>query len=111
MPAIRWLLLLLLIALLLTLSCSQGTSPFYPSVPNADLYFSKTGTAEYVVNGGKGTADSVLVFQFKTSYIESKYIGSLGSTQNASFPILSGRDSAVATWRNPNGTYGHFKGP
>ena len=105
----RWLLLLLVIVLLLTLSCSQGTGPFYPVVPNASLFFDKTVNAEYVVNGGSGTADSILVSQYK-AIIYVTYIDSLLPAARASFPTQNGRDSVVATWRNPNGTYGHIKG-
>jgi len=109
MPAIRWLLLLPLIALLLTLSCSQGTNPFQP-VPNASLTFDQTANAEYVVNIGSGTAYDVLVAQYKGSYITNASMDSIVATGRASFVTLSSRDSAVANWRNPNGTYGHIKG-
>ncbi len=106
----RWFLLLLVIALLLTLSCSQGTNPFQP-VPDASLTFDKTANAEYVVNVGSGTAYNVLVAQYKGSYITNASIDSIVAAGRASFVTLSSRDSAVANWRNPNGTNGHFKGP
>jgi len=106
---IRWLLLLLVVALLLTLSCSQGTNPFQP-VPNASLTFDKTANAEYVVNIGSGTAYDILIAQFNGSTIFNSRVDSLVSTARASFQTQSPRDSAVANWRNPNGTYGHIKG-
>jgi hypothetical protein len=109
MPAIRWLLLLLLIALLLTLSCSQGTNPFQP-VPNASLTFDKTANAEYVVNIGSGTAYDVHVYQYKPSFIRDTPLDTIPPAGRASFETFVGRDSAVANWRNPNGTYGHIKG-
>jgi hypothetical protein len=105
----RWFLLLLLIALLLSLSCSQGTNPFQP-VPNASLIFDKTANAEYVVNIGSGTAYNVLVAQYRGSYIQNNSLDSLVATARASFPILSPRDSVVANWTNPNGIPGHVKG-
>jgi len=105
----RWFLLLLLIALLLTLSCSQGTNPIGP-VPNASLTFDKTANAEYVVNIGSGTAYDVLVAQYRGSYIQNNSVDSLVAAARASFPTLSPRDSVVANWRNPNGIPGHVKG-
>jgi hypothetical protein len=104
----RWLLLLLLIALLLVLSCSQGTNPFSP-VPNANLFFDQTGTTYFVVNGGQGTADSVLVSQYK-AIIYNTFIDSIAPGARVAYSYLAGRDSVVATWRNPNGTYGRVKG-
>jgi hypothetical protein len=109
MPS-RWFLLFLVIALLLTLSCSQGTSPFYPGVPNASLFFDRTASAEYVVNGGSGTAYDILIAQFNGSTIFNSRVDSLVSTARASFQTQSPRDSVVATWKNPNGTPGRVKG-
>lgn len=109
----RWLLLLLLLALLLSLSCSQGSNPFSP-VPDARLFFDQTGTAYFVVNGGQGTADSILVIQFKGyPYIYTPSPDSLlpgARVQYPYWPPVGNRDSVVATWRNPNGTYGRVKG-
>jgi hypothetical protein len=105
----RWLLLLLFITLLLTLSCSQGSNPF-SVVPNASLFFDKLGNTEFVVNGGSGTAYAILITQYKPIGDYNTSVDSLTSGARESFTTLPGRDSVAATWRNPNGTYGRVKG-
>ncbi len=109
MPAIRWLLLLLVIALLLTLSCSQGTSPFYPPVPDASLFFNLGGSTQYVVNGGQGTAYEVHLWRFYGSGGLDNFANrdSMVSQERVGFSVTY--DSLEANWKNPNGTTGRVR--
>jgi hypothetical protein len=109
MPAMRWLLLLLVIALLLTLSCSQGTNPFQP-VPNASLFFNLSGSTKYVVNGGSGTAYEVHLYRCINALVDNfANPDSLVSQERYGFTV-GPYDSLVVTWKNPNGTPGRVKG-
>ena len=109
MPA-RWLLLLLVIALLLTLSCSQGTSPFQP-VPNASLFFDLGGSPLYVVNGGQGTAYQVHLYRIYGG--SNHWIHNFANRDSMvtleKFGFDNTYDTLQADWTNPNGTTGTIK--
>lgn len=106
---LRWVLFLLGVLLLLTLSCSQGTSPFQP-VPDASLFFNLSGTPKYVVNGGSGTAYEVHLYRCINTLVDNfANPDSLISQERYGFTV-GPYDSLVATWKNPNGTPGRVKG-
>lgn len=106
---LRGSLFLLSVLLLLTLSCSQGTSPFQP-VPDANLFFNLSGTPKYVVNGGSGTAYEVHLYRCINTMVDNfANPDSLISQERYGFTV-GPYDSLVATWKNPNGTPGRVKG-
>jgi hypothetical protein len=104
----RSFLLLLLIALLLTLSCSQGTNPIGP-VPNASLFFDLGGPTLYVINGGQGTAYEVQLWRFYGNGGLDRFAqpDSLVSQERYGFSVSY--DSLEADWKNPNGTTGRVR--
>jgi hypothetical protein len=105
----RWLLFLLAIVMLLTLSCSQGSNITGP-ISNASLFFSLGGPTQYVANEGQGKAYQVHLWSFNGSVglFNFANLDSLSSGSNYGFNVTT-YDSLEADWTNPNGTTGRVR--